>query len=93
MDIISVLASLERHCYFLTETDARIMINNGYGGLPVLIRRNLGREVVRLRDLEATLAKPMEEFDYLRDVSTWPEMLEAIQKGTPEPAHRHLPRN
>lgn len=93
MTIEQVLATLPENCWFLTDTDARIMITNGFGGLPVLIRRGCSREVVRLRNLADAMAVPREEYDYLRDVSTWPEYVQAVLNGVTEPSHPNLPKN
>jgi hypothetical protein len=86
MSIQNTLSEIESRCYFVTETDVPVLMENGFANLPVLVRRSQGRNVVKLQNLAAYLARPMAEGDYLRDVSTWPEDIQAI-KARVRPPH------
>ena len=80
------LDEIKDSCYFILDTQVDTLLSSGFGGLPCLIRRNCGREIIRLKDLRTVLAKPLAPHDYLRDVSTFPECIEQIKKGYKYPA-------
>lgn len=76
--LFQLLGKIAGQCYFIDENDAAILLEHHWDTLPVLVRRSQGREVVLLKNLKTHLAKPMAQHDYLRDVSSWPEDIEAI---------------
>lgn len=85
MTIEQILKEMSDCGYFIIDTWVDTLVTNGYGGIPVLVRRNLGRDVVRLRDLRRALAAPLSKDDYLRDCSTFSECLDLIKKGERNP--------
>lgn len=74
---------------FIDPNDVFVLLDHGFDNLPVLIRRNMGRDIILLKNLAAFLDKPLEENDYIRDVSSWPEDFEALLLERAAP-HAHL---
>lgn len=91
VNLQEVLTALRgEYHFFIVETMVSVLLANGYGKLPVLVRRSAGRDVVYLKNLTDYLAKPLPDHDYVRDVSTWPEDLAAVEAGTPAPHAKWL---
>jgi hypothetical protein len=61
------------------------LIAAGFGGLPCIVVRNLNRHVVRVDGLKAYLEEKHAENNHLRYISTYPECIEAVKRGTARP--------
>lgn len=76
--IQEVLNQIVQQGYCITDVQAKILLAAKFGWLPVLVRRNMGRNPISLKDVQA-LEDNLKEGDYIRDVSTWPEWIKAME--------------
>ena len=85
-EVEKILAEMQSKGCPIIETWVEPLIRAGFGGLPCLVIRNMGRTVVRLSALKSYLDGNFDKNNHLRYISTYPECIVAIKAGQKNPS-------